>query len=197
MSQPYISNGQGNSLQTLLASIDFETAPALKQDMDSLKERAIQNIRKKKPYISFVLGKTEMALSIKSIQEIGYLPPITPLPNLPPWIKGIVQIRGEILSVVDFTILFGLKEKQGVGLNQSYILFKHQEFKFCLMANRITGVINIDEQRDKLESYVSAQGDTLKQLSVFFQGTFNVNSRQICILDSKRLGNTPMIRDWQ
>ena len=190
-------NSQERSLQTLIDSIDRETAPSLKRDMEVLKERATRNIRKKKPYISFMLGKNEMALSIQSIQEIGYLPTVTPLPNLPPWIRGIVQIRSEILSVVDFIALFGLGDEQNVGLKRSYLLFKLQNFKFCLVVNRITGVVNFDEQRDQLGVFPSGQTDTLNQLTLFFKGILTVDNRNICIIDSEKLGNASMIRKWQ
>lgn len=199
ISQQHIANGEERSLQTLIDSIDLETAPSLKRDMEVLKERATRNVRKKKPYISFMLGSQEMALSIQSIQEIGYLPTVTPLPNLPSWIRGIVQIRSEILSVVDFIVLFGLdyEHARASGLNRSYLLFKQQDFKFCLVVNRITGVVNFDEQRDQLGVVPSDQTDTLNQLTLFFKGILTVDNRKICILDSEKLGNASMIRKWQ
>lgn len=197
ISQQHIANSQERSLQTLIDSIDLEAAPSLKRDMEVLKERATRNIRQKNPYISFMLGKNEMALSIQSIQEIGYLPTVTPLPNLPSWIRGIVQIRSEILSVVDFMVLFGLGDEPGAGLKRSYLIFKQQDFKFCLVVNRITGVVNFDEQRDQLEVYHSEQTGNLNQLSNFFKGVLTIDNRNICILDSEKLGNASMIRKWQ
>jgi purine-binding chemotaxis protein CheW len=196
-SQQQVSNGQKGSLQALLASIDRETAPALKRDADFLKERSTRNLRRKKPYISFMLGSNEMALPLQSVQEIGYLPTITPLPNLPSWIRGITQIRGEVLSVVDFLVLFGLSDVRGVSLKRSYILFRQQDFKFCLMVNRITGVVNFDELHDSLGVFSSEQGDNLTQLSFFFKGILTVDQRKVCILDSEKLGNASMIRKWQ
>lgn len=195
--QQHASVGNGNSLQELLAFIDLETAPALAQDRAFLQERATRNIRKKSPYICFVLGGSEMALSIESLQEIGYLPTITPLPNLPGWIKGIIQIRGEILSVVDFVALFGLVEERGYGQRNSYLLFKQQEFKFCLPVSRITGVVNFDEQRDHLEILAPGQADSLAGLAGYFKGVLAVDHRRICIMDSEKLGNSPLIRKWQ
>lgn len=192
--QPAIDT-QGASLQALLAAMDSETAQALALDAAYLKERASLNIRRKKPYISFMLGSDEMALSIDSIQEIGYLPTVTPLPNLPPWIKGIVQIRGEILSVVDFLALFGLKEER-IPLRRSYILFRQQDFKFCLIANRITGVVNIDERRDTLHPYSSEMGKDVQELATFFKGTLTLDQRAVCILDNEKLGSSPLIRKW-
>jgi purine-binding chemotaxis protein CheW len=189
--------GSGSSLQELLAFIDLETAPSLMLDRALLQERATRNIRVKNPYISFVLGGCEMALSIRSLQEIGYLPSITPLPNLPAWIKGIIQIRGEILSVVDFVALFGLVEERGHGQHNSYLLFKQQEFKFCLPVHRITGVVNFDEQRDHLETLAPGQAAILAGLAGFFKGVLTIDHRRVCILDSDTLGNSPLIKKWQ
>jgi len=196
LSRQLETDNQGNSLQTLLAALDRETAPSLALDAASLKERASRSIRRKKPYISFMLGGDEMALSIDSIQEIGYLPTVMPLPNLPPWIKGIVQIRGEILSVVDFLVLFGLKDERTL-LRRSYILYKQQDFKFCLIVNRITGVVNLDEQRDALDPYSPEKAGHLSQLAAFFKGLFTLDKRTVCILDNEKLGSSPLIRKWQ
>ncbi|WP_028318464.1 chemotaxis protein CheW [Desulfobulbus elongatus] len=190
------TEGQENSLQTLLAAIDRETAQELALDAALLKERASRNIRKKKPYIAFLLGNDEMALAIDSIQEIGYLPAVTPLPNLPPWIRGIVQIRGEILSVIDCCLLFGIREER-YHLRRSYVLFQRQELKFCLMADRITGVVNLDEQRDPLVAYEPEQRGHLARLAPFFKGVYTMDDRTVHILDGERLGSSPLIREWQ
>ena len=184
------------SLQALLATIDRETALAVAHDEAFIKERASQTIRRKKPYISFLLGENEIALSIDSIQEIGVLPPVTPLPNLPLWVRGIVQIRGEILSVVDFQALFGFKDDQP-PLHWSYVLFKQQDFKFCLQVNRISGIVNIDEQHDPLVPFSRETGEHLTRLAPYFKGVFTQDNRTICVLDYQQIGSSSLIRKWQ
>jgi purine-binding chemotaxis protein CheW len=188
--------GEGNALRALLAAIEHETAQELAQDMALLKERVERNVRKTKPYIAFLLGKDEMALSINSVYEIGYLPPVTPLPNIPSWIRGIVQIRGEILSVVDCCLLFGIKEA-GRHLRSSYVLFKQRELKFCLMTDRLTGVISLDEQqRAPLAPFSPEHGEHLSGLAEFFRGVYTVGKRTIYILDDEKLGSSSRIRKW-
>jgi purine-binding chemotaxis protein CheW len=190
------TDGQGNSLQALLTTIDRETAPSLEWDKALLKERSLAVLRKKKPYVSYMLGENEMALSIDAIQEIGVLPVVTPLPFLPPWIKGIVQIRGEILSVVDFLRFCGLKNVKS-PLRWSYLLFKQGDFKLCLMANTITGVVNLDEQRDGLRPLTSGETEHLAQLAGFVKGVFTQERRAVCIVDHEKLGSSSKIRKWQ
>jgi len=194
---PDASPNNGCSLQELLAFIDLETAPALAQDRAWQQQRGRQKISKKSPHISFMLGGYEMALAIDSLQEIGTLPTITPLPNVPGWIKGIVQLRGEILSVVDLVALFGLVEERRVGQGSSFLLLKQQDFKCCLPVIRITGLVNYDKQGDLLEPLAPGQADRLAGLAGFFRGVLAVDHRRVGILDSEKLGQSPLIRKWQ
>ena len=189
--------GGGASLLALLESIDREIEPALVRDMEWGKERAARNIRRKKPHIAFTLGVHEMALPIDSVQEIGELPTVTPLPNLPQWIKGIVQNRGEILSVVDFVALFGLEDMRTLGVKRAYILFKWYDLRFCLPVGRILGIVNIDEQRDNLQPVDVLPSGGPGRLAEFVKGVFSMDNRNICLLDNEKLGTSSLIRKWR
>ena len=45
-----------------------------------------------------------MAVSASGVVEVVDLPPLTRLPGVPPWVLGIVNIRSEIISVVDLPL---------------------------------------------------------------------------------------------
>ena len=63
-------------------------------------------------YLSFKLGAEEYGIDILRVQEIrGYEPP-TRVANAPEFIKGVVNLRGVIVPVVDMRIRFGLPEVQ-------------------------------------------------------------------------------------
>ena len=188
---------QANSLQSLLDAIDRKTAPALQLDLARLKERSVEDQRVRILHISFVVGWHEMALPIHAMQEIGDMPVITPLPHLPPWIKGIVQIRGEILSVVDFQLLFHLREERRRFFKQAYILFKENDLQFCLLANRITGILNIDEQYDRLENCSQEEQSSCAEMLAVIKGVLVQDGRRIFILDSQSLGIAEKIRQWR
>lgn len=185
-----------NSLHALLTAIDQETAQARLLEQAFLRERSQKLIRKKENFISFMVDDLEMALSIDSLQEIGNLPTITPLPFLPQWIHGIVQIRGEILSVVDISLLCGAE-----GLPPSwrwvYLLFKHDDLKFCLIANNITGVVSIDKQRANLQPLSAKDQSIPQQLAGLIKGVFVHNHRDVCIIDHEKLATLPSLRQWR
>jgi purine-binding chemotaxis protein CheW len=52
-------------------------------------------------YLTFLLGGEEYGIEILKVQEIRGYSPITPLPNTPGYVKGIMNLRGTIIPVVD------------------------------------------------------------------------------------------------
>ncbi|NLZ16959.1 MAG: hypothetical protein GX087_04405 [Desulfobulbaceae bacterium] len=195
-SQP-ATGSQGISLLALLDSIERETASALQLDIERLRERYVKNQQVRALHISFVVGWHEMALPVNSMQEVGDMPTITPLPHLPSWIRGIVQIRGEILSVVDFQLLFRLRQERRGALKKSYILFSLDGFKCCLSVNRITGILNVDGQRGRLDACSAEEQTACPELLEFIKGVQVQDARRIFILDGPALAHTPKIRQWR
>jgi purine-binding chemotaxis protein CheW len=186
------------SLREILALIDSETASARNFDIQLLKEQSLKNVRKKRRYIHFRIGSVDMAIAIESVLETGHLPEIVPLPHLPPWIRGVIQIRGEIVSVVDLALLYGLPRQQHDHFGQhSYLLFRYRDLQFCLFADQIRGTISIDEKFEKVVRYQAKAGDILENISPLFKGIVEEDARNIFILDHLKLGTAPQIRKWQ
>lgn len=185
------------SITDLLCQIDEETSPSLQRDLEFIRLSSSRKLRKRKPYICFLLGENELGIDINSIQEIGELPTITRLPNLPFWIPGITQIRGEILSVVDFSHLFNLPPSRLTRTRHSFILFTNQDFKFCLIVDKITGVVRIDTDHDALEEVNLDQQTPMKHVSGLLQGLIRTEQRVIHLLDSEKVAMTPQLRQWR
>lgn len=61
-------------------------------------------------FVTFVLGSEEYAIEALKVQEITGLPPITKVPYLPPFIKGVINLRGTVIPVVDLRVKFGFEE---------------------------------------------------------------------------------------
>ena len=63
-------------------------------------------------YLTFTLGPEEYAIDILKVQEIrGYEHPTT-IANAPPFIKGVINLRGTIVPIVDLRIKFGVGEAE-------------------------------------------------------------------------------------
>ena len=61
-----------------------------------------------KQYLSFSLGDEEYAVDILRVREIRGICPITPLPQSPAMLKGVMNLRGAVVPVVDLRIALGL-----------------------------------------------------------------------------------------
>ena len=59
-------------------------------------------------YLTFFLGSEEYGLPILQVQEIVGVLPVTPVPQAPAYVLGVVNLRGKVIPVVDLRTRFGL-----------------------------------------------------------------------------------------
>jgi len=62
--------------------------------------------------VSFKLGKEEFGLDIQSIQEINRMVDITRVPNSPDFISGVINLRGQVIPIVDLRKRFKFPQKE-------------------------------------------------------------------------------------
>lgn len=68
-------------------------------------------IAKEGKYLIFHLNKEEYGVEILKVQEIIGMMNVTAVPNMPEFIKGIINLRGKIIPVVDLRLKFNMDEK--------------------------------------------------------------------------------------
>lgn len=61
-------------------------------------------------FLTFFLGKEEYGVPISSVKEINGMMDITPVPKVPKYIKGVINLRGKIVPVMDLRLRFGMEE---------------------------------------------------------------------------------------
>jgi len=71
-------------------------SPALKPD-----ERAGK-------YLTFMIGKEEFGVGVLKVREIMGIQDITAVPQTPPYSKGVINLRGKVIPVIDLRLKFGL-----------------------------------------------------------------------------------------
>jgi purine-binding chemotaxis protein CheW len=104
-------------------------------------------------HLIFALGELRYAVPLDHIIEIAELEQHTPVPNVPDWILGITNLRGDILSLVDLNALFG--ESTGEVPRGSSLLVAQTnagDLTTCLVVDRVYGVVNVTpDQVQKLD----------------------------------------------
>lgn len=61
-------------------------------------------------YLTFTLGEEAYGIGIIKVKEIIGMMPITPVPQTPRFVKGVINLRGKVVPVVDLRLRFGLEE---------------------------------------------------------------------------------------
>lgn len=62
-------------------------------------------------YLTFFLADEEYAVNIQRVKEIIEYTTITKVPKVPHWVRGVINLRGNVVPVVDLAVRFGLAER--------------------------------------------------------------------------------------
>ena len=89
--------------------------------------------------VEFVLAHERYAVETRYVREVYPLENLTPLPCTPAFVLGIVNLRGEILSVIDLKKFFELPEKGLTDLNKVIVL-QSGNMRFGILADAVAGV---------------------------------------------------------
>jgi purine-binding chemotaxis protein CheW len=110
--------------------------------------------KKQRQYLRFSLNETTFALPLKNALQIDYLPEITPLPNLPRWVRGICNLHGQIYSVVELKPVFRLAQENANPIRK-LILIKSKDIQIAVLVDGISGILNIDMKKQKKKAPMS------------------------------------------
>lgn len=134
-------------MQKLLSEENFLQPLSPEEERLILKKRALEladstESGDKPPSLEvlfFTLSGETYAFETRLIREVHALKDLTPLPQMPPFLKGITNVRGEIISVNDIKMFFELPSSGITDLNKIIILHNEQ-MTFGILADRIIGV---------------------------------------------------------
>jgi purine-binding chemotaxis protein CheW len=134
--------------------------------------------------LEFRLAQEQYAVENRFVQEVHPLKELTPLPCTPPFVRGIVNVRGRILSVLDLKKFFDLPEKGLTDLHR-IILVRGNDLELGLLADVIVGVrsISSDSLQPSLPTLTGIRADYLK----------GVTAERLVLLDLARILADPKI----
>lgn len=105
-----------------------------------------------KQFLTFLLGGEIYGVDILKVQEIKGWTPVTAIPNAPEYIKGVLNLRGEIVSIFDVRILFNLSKVEYNTTTVIIILTVNsadRERTIGLVVDAVWDVVNIVEEQMK------------------------------------------------
>jgi purine-binding chemotaxis protein CheW len=118
-----------------------ETRRILKARAEALAQPLAQSAAPDRQFelVEFALAYESYGIESSFVREVYPLTDLTPVPCTPPFVLGIVNVRGEIVSVIDIKKFFDLPEKGLTDLNKAIILHS-DAMTFGILADLIVGV---------------------------------------------------------
>ncbi len=112
----------------------------------------------------FELDGDRYAIGMEYVLEAHALKELTPLPGVPPFVRGIVNLHGVITAVVDLKALLALPAGSPGGAGRLLLLSK-DGMRFCLLADRIVGPVAVPSAAVRAPLAEGAQADFLLGMS--------------------------------
>lgn len=174
-------------LENAQAAIERGWAPTPEESKKILKERAKaltgepeekETAGESIEVVEFLLSYEKYGIESSYVREVYPLKELTPLPCTPPFVLGIINVRGQILSVIDIKKFFELPEKGLTDLNKVIILH-NDVMELGILADVILGVRNVflSELQPSLPTLTGIREEYLK----------GITGDRVVILDAGKL----------
>ena len=111
-------------------------------------------------YLSYVMGDQEFGMDILKIREIIGMVPIRSLPQTPPYVKGVINLRGRVIPVLDLRLKFDMAETEFTDRSCIIVLelgFDGQPVNIGIAVDRVSEVLDI--KASEIESTPSFGAD--------------------------------------
>jgi len=130
-------------------------------------------------YLTFIMDEEEYGVDILAVQEIRGWESATPVPNSPSYIKGVINLRGTIVPIMDLRGRFNLADPE-YGPETVVIVLKISTDK----GSRTMGIIvdAISDVYDVPLDDVKRTGFGDNQNAIFIQGLVTVNKHMVILL---------------
>ncbi|MFY8326696.1 chemotaxis protein CheW [Pseudoalteromonas sp. ZZD1] len=144
----------------------------------------LENVQGVKQFLTFIMAEEEYGVDILTVQEIRSWEEITAIPNAPDYVKGVINLRGTIVPILDLRLRFGLPYIEYGGLTVVIVVKVEcaQQSKIMGMAvDAVSDVYSIMEQDAKM-----VPSFTESDNSEFVAGLVNVGEKMVALLDLKK-----------
>lgn len=131
----------------------------------------------KKKYVTFAIGEERFAIEVMRAKEVMYLLKITEVPNTMAYMRGVIDLRGLIVPLVDTRIKFKLKEKK-YDDDTVIILVEFQDQLIGLIVDAVLDVLNISSEEIQDTTHFTVEID-----QDYVDGIVKLEEELIIVLD--------------
>jgi purine-binding chemotaxis protein CheW len=139
------------------------------------------HVEERNQYLAFMLGKETFAMDIRFIKEIIQYSSLTEVPLMPPFIRGVINLRGSVVPVIDLSVRFG-RDTTNIAHRTCIVVLEVQNGEGTVVLGAI--VDHVDEVLELAPSDIEAAptfGSDLRP--EFISGIGKVGGRFVILLD--------------
>jgi purine-binding chemotaxis protein CheW len=136
------------------------------------------------PFILFVLNEATYAIRSRDIQQLDMLRAITAVPNAPPFVQGVVSVRGEVIPVINLRKRFGFADAPASPRSRMLVV-RHGKRTVGLLVDSAREFASITEND------IQPPPETIADLSGrYLEGIAHVGDRLVLVIDVTELLNS-------
>lgn len=129
--------------------------------------------------IVFNLENEQFAVETSKIQTITDVMKVIRVPKAPKYIRGLINLRGSILSLLDIKMLLGMQDKGDESETKNIIILKVNDEQVGISVDEVHEVVNADEKS------IQKLSDDKNQ--PFIKGILNFSDRIVTLIDIDKL----------
>lgn len=153
--------------------------------MEAIKESNTTDLADEQQYLTFIMAGEEYGVDILAVQEIRGWEESTLIPNSPDYIKGVINLRGTIVPIMDLRSRFGLENVEYSPVTVVIILKvegQNGDRVMGIVVDAVSDVYTISESETRRTPELTEDKN-----SVFIKGLVNVNDKMIILLNVESL----------
>ena len=139
-------------------------------------ESEIHDVQRTK-FMTFLLGEEQYGLPLNLVKEVmGITTEITSIPDSPESLKGVINLRGKIIPIIDLRIRFHLKEQKFEKKKTSIIIIEEEGLTFGVIIDEARSVCSLENSR------IEEDHGHLGPCPQFVTGVARLDDRKLIIL---------------
>jgi len=143
-------------------------------------------------YVLLSIASAHYAVLEAFVTELERVPKITPVPRVPAWVRGVTNLRGDILSVIDMRTFLGLDATSPFTGRMLVVRLLDQEFAAGLLVDGVDRIVTVPPD-DIRPPESSLEGP----LAAYLSGVCVIGERLVAVLDLDRLLRSSDIRQFE
>ncbi|MDT7041894.1 chemotaxis protein CheW [Candidatus Nitronereus thalassa] len=144
-------------------------------------ESRITGDEEEKQYLTFVLGDEQYGVNILTVQEIKGYTDVTRIPNTPPYMKGVLNLRGTIVPIINLRMKFGMEQIDFTSFTVIVVVVV-QGRVMGMIVDSVSDVLTMKAQDMKPAPALGVKVDTS-----FIDGIATTGDRLVTLLDIDRV----------